>query len=212
MRTLAVFGTSHARRLASNLKEIKIVKDNFQLIEKTYPGKTFAQIRFPRELYDLTEQDILIVQLFGNDAMSRKNIVFTQNPRKIVCTKFETETLNEMNRIFLNAKVMFAKVKARVLFLDLIHRHLEFPQSKPYWDLLNKQIRICFSKLENFLVIDHRQLLNWPRKLYKNKVRYSALLADNVHFKPHVYLTISKEIVSRYIAPNVPGCTPALGH
>jgi hypothetical protein len=206
MRKIVIIGSSHAKRLFLNLKDHRLLRKKYYILNETIPGSTFEKTKFPEYLFKLKKDDIVILQLFGNDWL-KKHIQITTEGRKkwFHLTKFEpVEVETVMNMYKILSKIL-EKLKCRVLMIDNIFRHLDccekhqFQEVGPLWSEGNKALQICFKKFKNVTYIDHRKLLGFPKRRIKVFPFYKTLLVDGVHLKPKLYKTMATNLVTQYI-------------
>jgi hypothetical protein len=206
MRKIVIIGSSHAKRLFLNLKDHRLLRKKYYILNETVPGSTFEKTKFPEYLFKLKKDDIVILQLFGNDWLKKHIQITTEGKKKMFhLTKFEpVEVKTVMNMYKILSKIL-EKLKCKVLMVDNIFRHLDccekhqFQEVGPLWSEGNKALRICFKKFKNVTYIDHRKLLGFPKKRIKVFPFYKTLLVDGVHLKPKLYKTMATNLVTQYV-------------
>jgi hypothetical protein len=203
---IVVIGSSHAKRLYLNLKDHRLLHEKYYVLNETIPGSTFEKTKFPAYLSKLKKDDIVILQLFGNDWLKKHIQITKEGKGKMFhLTKFDpidVETV--MNMYKLLAKII-KNLKCKILMVDNVFRHLEccekhqFQEVGPLWSESNKALRSAFNDFTNVTCIDHRKLLGFPKRQIKVLSFYKKLLVDGVHLKPKLYKTMATNLITQHI-------------
>jgi len=199
---IVTLGSSHSKRihdaLAKHPKANQFEISSIRLLDDDFDSATLSsKIRY---LLQLTENDHIIVQYFGNDLFA-KHIKVTHNPKIIHLTKFVPTSgtyLKEQYELF--GKIL-SRFKAKVTIIDHFYRHLHccskhvYPGIVKYQAAKNKELKECFSQFE---VIDHRKTLGFRSRDLRDIKLYQGLFEDKVHLKPEGYAKIA-EFLYRHI-------------
>jgi hypothetical protein len=68
---IVIIGSSHAKRIFYALKKKEEIRKCFFILNEAKSGSLYEQNTIPNYVNKLTEKDILILQLFGNDWLQK---------------------------------------------------------------------------------------------------------------------------------------------
>ena len=74
-----IFSSSHAARIKRSVLNNNNITTKYDILFETRPGAKFLDLQFPTILDTFESNDLLIIQLFGNDIMKRHTNVTWDN-------------------------------------------------------------------------------------------------------------------------------------
>ena len=123
MRTVHIFGSSHANRIFNSFEKQCLKNTNLQKTVK--PGALVKDLSV-KEIKTLTSKDTLIVQLFGNEIIHKNIAVERKGNGKIIhLTKFIPKSQHQILDSYAYIQNVLKQVKAKVIFIDNPIRHLK---------------------------------------------------------------------------------------
>jgi hypothetical protein len=205
MRKIVVLGASHATRIYSALLRHPKASE-FKFFKNTKPGASLGassstQVPIDTKLYsDLRNTDIVLVQYTGNDLLE-KRIQISKNPKNIHITEFIPKSDAYVNQARQKLEKILEKTSAKVIIIDDILRHVRcckkhlFPGLIRYLSKRNRELKAHFP---DYLVLDHRRLINEKFSKIRNLHSYKNLLEDSVHLKGIYYDQIADNLFQKY--------------
>ena len=192
MRTIHIFGSSHANRIYNSF-----IKQGLKntIVQKTVkPGAVVKDLPI-RNIQKLGSKDILIVQLFGNEII-HKNITVEKRPKgkTIHLTKFEPKSQQQILESYTYIYKVFKTVKAKIVIIDNPVRHLKCCSKHIHTGLLTFQARqnkILKRFFQEYTVLKHEHLIGYKRF----PVDYDQLFIDTVHLKEELYDEMVKKLI-----------------
>lgn len=209
-RQLCIIGSSHASHLTKATFKSKLIQTKFNISNSCKPGAVYTQTYFPMQyLLNLNQNDIIILQLFGNDLMKRNIKIEKTGYKKIIhLTCFQPNNEDYMLNLYKDLQNKLKNVKAKILLLDNNIRYAFCCNKHIHKGLLmfqNKQNRIMRNYFEktNIKVIRHEQIIQKAFKYkidYYNKKRkeYFELFSDTVHYHQGIYPKIIQTLLDEY--------------
>lgn len=203
---IVIIGSSHAKRIFYALKKKEEIRKHFFILNEAKSGSLYEQNTIPSYVNKLTENDILILQLFGNDWL-QKYIKCTRKDkaRKFHLLKFEPVPQSKIMAKYAHLKEILSRLKCKVLFIDNVYRHLNccsqhiHKEVWKFWTTKNKELSKYFTS-QNVKVLDHRKLLSrFPRKNIVCKGFYVKQLVDDVHLRGYLYKNLTETLIKREI-------------
>ena len=96
-----IFGSSHAARIKRSVLNNNNITTKYDILFETRPGAKFLDLQFPTILDTFESNDLLIIQLFGNDIMKRHtNVTWDNGVKTIYMFRFEPVKKEELLNIF----------------------------------------------------------------------------------------------------------------
>jgi hypothetical protein len=125
-KKIVVIGSSHAKRLFLNLKDHRLLHDKYYVLNETIPGSTFGKTKFPEYLTKLRKDDIVILQLFGNDWLKKHIQITKEGKNKMFhLTKFDPVDVETVMNIYKLLEKIIKNLRCKILMVDNVFRHLE---------------------------------------------------------------------------------------
>ena len=180
------------------------ITTKYDILSKTRPGAKFLDLQFPTILDTFESNDILIIQLFGNDIMKRHtNVTWNNGVKTIHMFKFEPVKKEELLSIFEMLNKKLQTLKCKVIILDNPIQHLFYCKKHVFKRLFSYQVacnRLLRHYFGQYTVINHRYLLQNINQA-KNNRKYANLFQDTVHFKQYVYDGMVHRMFERIVGP-----------
>jgi hypothetical protein len=187
---LVILGASHAKRLLTACKENTGLTEKFEVLSNVQSGATWETFQFKNGLLNsLTSLDILVIQFLGNNLLQR-HIDITPNPKTIHLTKFVPQPDSYVRIIREQFAEKLSSLKCKIYIIDDPYRHIGCCPNHEWKGLLgylgqrNRELHAFFSQ---YMVLDHRRMMEIPFRKLKCIRFYENLLEDKVHFYPVVY-------------------------
>jgi hypothetical protein len=203
-RKLFVIGSSHAKRIAFELKNLNLAK-NFEIVDMARPGATFEKLCWPSKS-QVNQGDLILFQGFGNDVFYKKYVQLERTARGKCyhLTKFAPRPLEKLFEDIKKCKRIFEDFGCHVLVINLIIRHNICCPSHRDARVLKQQFKIVKQIKRDLYgdkvtVINPLSLLHMRTKSLKNNMeKQSELMIDSVHFYPKHYRQICTGLEKKY--------------
>ena len=194
-----IFGSSHAAWLKRSVLANNKITSKYNILSEVKPGAKYLDLQFPTILDTFESNDILLIQLFGNNIMKRHtNVTWYNRVKTIHMFKFEPVNKEELLNIFeiLNRKLQTLKCKVIILDNPIQHlfccrKHI-FKQLFCYQVACNRLLRYYFG---HHTVINHRYLL---QKQIKQKIIENMLTYFKIWF---ISNNIAQKMFERIVGP-----------
>lgn len=205
-RKIVVWGGSHARRIQRCLYQ-KLEKQNYCIIDRTFPGLSLSNMSsFPRrEVLTLNKDDILIIQVGGNDTFQKGEFKIPRKNSNIFhLDTFLPNSEEYLKNLYSSLSDVLHGLKCRILIIDNPNRHL-FCCSKhaKYKNIMiiqaaaNKILRSCLK--ESAQVLSHIKVFGISCKVKRRPKLYAKLQPDSVHFEPELYERAAVYLIDNFI-------------
>jgi hypothetical protein len=199
---LVLIGASHIQRLEKAGRHV--LKSQYHVILYAFPGARYERIieLVPwHELEQLTEHDTVLAQPFGNSMFKKGSHMITYNPKNIhlkVYARTEKESFRDM---LIDFKTKCLNIKAKVIILDNIFKHVNCCKSHTYPGMISHQHQLNLM-IRNVFQDSESIVLPWQKVyipyLSKNKVKVSQLknfFKDSVHLHESCYSRAVEKIL-----------------
>ena len=185
--------------MLQSFSRIPDIKKSYKIESHIQKGATLEQFQLKiDDLEKLGPNDLLIVQLLGNDLLERH---IERYQGRICLNKFVPISEEKLEAKYLTLSKLFSVIQASIYFIDNPYRHLRgnkekipFPGLKNYWHKKNQQLKLRFPELK---VINHTSLLGETQRKLKISRFYASLMPDDVHFEQRIYAIIVQKLLSQ---------------
>jgi hypothetical protein len=197
--TLFVLGSSHGKRLAMALQKITELSQEYKIENYAKSGARFENMDFPN-LEKLTDRDVIIIQIFGNNFLKKFiKIKFINGKKQMLLTKYVPVPESTIISMYNSLKEIFSCTRAKVFCLDCPVRHLNHSSRQlatrvfQLFKARNKSLHRTL-KNSNITTLDHKKFLGVKNTKLRTVTGYAETLVDDVHFFPIFYENIAKKL------------------
>jgi hypothetical protein len=189
-------GGSHASRIQIAFSKIPNIHKFYKIESHIQKGATIEQ--FQVKIDHLGPNDLLIVQLLGNDLLERQ---IERYQGRICLKKFIPISEEKLETKYLILSKLLSGIRASIYLIDNPYRHLRgnkekvpFPGLKNYWHKKNQQLKLRFPEVT---VIKHTSLLEESKRKLKISRFYASLMPDDVHFEQRIYAIMVQKLLCK---------------
>jgi hypothetical protein len=197
--TLFCLGSSHGKRLAIALQKIPELCKEYKIENYAKSGARFENMDFP-DLEKLTNRDVIIIQIFGNNFLKKFiKIKFINGKKQMLLTKYVPVPESTIISMYNSLKEKFSYTRAKIFCLDCPVRHLNYSSRQlatrvfQLFKARNKSLHTTL-KNSNITTLDHKKFLGVKNTKLRAVSGYAKTLVDDVHFFPIFYDNIAKNI------------------
>lgn len=203
-----IYGSSHAKRLADAAGKNKEITDIFEIVAYTKPGSSVTTYPLPPLV--ATEQDILVIQNFGNSLFNspvKLEYVNMGWDKIFHLLQYRTQYPQVIKREYEILANSLKNLKCRIYLLDNPIRYSNCcknhhdPRIVPYQKKQNVILKTFFTEnVPKIIVLDHTRMMNTrTHNWLKNSWNYKSIIIDQVHLYKHCYEEIIHNICKEAI-------------